>query len=139
MNVHPVLQAIVLADYVYFDAPTGKKVIAGTFNHLSASNFPSNLGVSKYVFLSMSGIHGEVALELSLVDLKDGSKLMEIGDLEMESSDPLDTVEMVVELPSLPLPHPGVFSVEVSRGNEVLGSIRLIVSDQKDMEMSDEE
>ena len=30
----PLLQALILADHVYQDAQTGKKVIAGTFNQL---------------------------------------------------------------------------------------------------------
>lgn len=128
MGIRPVLQALVLADHVYIDANTGKKVIAGTFNHLTAQEFPTTFGRNKFAFISLTDVHGKVPVSLRYVDLSTNEPLFEMKDLEVESSDPLETVEMVVEVPSLPMPHEGAFAFEIHAAGEIVGSLRIFVS-----------
>ena len=129
MNVRPILQALVLADHVYIDAKTGKKIIAGTFNHLAAPEFPSFFGRTTYAFISMTEVHGNTPVTLKYTDLSTSETLLEIRDLPMEApNDPLATVEMVVELPRFPMPHEGIFAFEVFAHNEQVGTLRIQVS-----------
>jgi len=129
MNVRPILQALVLADHVYIDAKTGKKIIAGTFNHLAAPEFPSFFGRTTYAFISMTEVHGNLPVTLKYTDLSTSEVLLEIRDLPMEApNDPLATVEMVVELPRFPMPHEGVFAFEVCVNDEQIGALRIQVS-----------
>ena len=129
MNVRPILQALVLADHVYIDAKTGKKIIAGTFNHLAAPSFPSHFGRTTYAFISMTEVHGTTPVTLRYTDLSTSETLLEIRDLPMEApNDPLATVEMVVELPRFPMPHEGIFAFEVYAHDEPIGSLRIQVS-----------
>jgi hypothetical protein len=129
MDVRPILQALVLADHVYIDAKTGKKIIAGTFNHLAAPEFPSFFGRTTYAFISMTEVHGNLPVTLKYTDLSTSEVLLEIRDLPMEApNDPLATVEMVVELPRFPMPHEGVFAFEVCVSDEQIGALRIQVS-----------
>jgi hypothetical protein len=129
MHIRPILQALVLADHIYIDAKSGKKIIAGTFNHLASPTFPSFFGRPTFAFLSLTDVHGSVTINLKYVDLANNEVLMEMRDLELESpGDPLATVEMVVELPRFPMPHPGVFAFEVYAFEEPIGSLRIHVS-----------
>lgn len=128
MAVTPVLQALLLADNVYIDSATGKKVIAGTFNHLAADEFPSVFDRKKCAFLSLTELRGEASVTLRFVDLSTGGILVEVTNLRLEHHDPLHTVEMVVEIPPLPLPHEGAYAFEAHCEGELLGSLRLMVS-----------
>lgn len=128
MTHKPVLQALVLADHIYIDTQSGKKVIAGTFNHLTSTEFPTTFDKSKYAFVSLTEIHGEIEIVIRLIDLSSGETLMELRDLSVESDDPLETVEMVVEIGSIPMPHEGSFAFEVLAGDEPIGALRLFFS-----------
>jgi hypothetical protein len=139
MNVRPILQSLVLADHIYIDAKTGKKIIAGTFNHLAAPEFPSSFGRTTYAFISMTEVHGNTPVTLKYTDLSNSETLLEIRDLPMEApNDPLATVEMVVELPRFPMPHEGIFAFEVYAHEEQIGSLRIQVSLSKDEVLADE-
>ena len=59
----PVLQALVLADHVYVDAETGKKIIAGTFNELHAAEFPTQFAHVTFAYLCLTDLRGEAELE----------------------------------------------------------------------------
>ena len=64
----------------------------------------------------------------SYVDLANNDVLMELSGFEVEADDPLDTVELVVELTELPMPHEGVYAFEVHAGDEMIGALRIFVS-----------
>ncbi|HVJ82757.1 MAG TPA: hypothetical protein VNC50_16935 [Planctomycetia bacterium] len=129
MAIRPVLQALVLADHIYVDAKSGKKIIAGTFNHLAAPSFPSVFGRTTFAFISLTEVHGTVPITLRYVDLQNGETLLELRNLEMEApNDPLATVEMVVEIPRFPMPHEGAFAFEVYSNEEPIGSLRIYVT-----------
>jgi hypothetical protein len=130
-NVRPMLQALMLADHIYVDAATGKKVIAGTFNRMAADEFPTTFDASKFAFVAITGVHGVVQVTLRYVDLSTGDALAEIPNLEVESHDPLETVEMVVELPKLPMPHPGAYAFEAHWEGEMLGLLRIFVESRE--------
>jgi hypothetical protein len=139
MNVRPVLQALVLADHIYIDAKTGKKIIAGTFNHLAAPEFPSYFGRSTYAFISMTEVHGHIPVTLRYTDLSTSETLLELGDLPMDApNDPLATVEMVIELPRFPMPHEGIFAFEVYVREEQIGALRIQVSKSSEEEADDD-
>jgi len=139
MNVRPILQSLVLADHIYIDAKTGKKIIAGTFNHLAAPGFPSEFGRTTYAFISMTEVHGNTPITLKYTDLSNSETLLEIRDLPMEApNDPLATVEMVVELPRFPMPHEGIFAFEVYAHEEQIGSLRIQVSQSSEETLPEE-
>ncbi|MBI1903827.1 MAG: hypothetical protein HYS13_22210 [Planctomycetia bacterium] len=126
MPTKPILQALVLADHVYVDAHTGKKIIAGTFNRLSAAKLPDDFDRSTYVFVSLTEVHGRTPLELRYVDLATQDVLMQTN-VTVESDDPLQTHEIVQEVPPFPMPHEGEYSFEVLWNGELLGSLRVHV------------
>lgn len=140
----PVLQALLLADHVYQDKDTGKKIIAGTFNQLSISKVkpppkdapPAAQGprpmspaeISRpgnpTAFISLTDVRGPTELELRYVDLADNGVLLGVK-FEVRSDDPLKTVEVILPVPPLPTPHPGVYALELVYANEPLGALRV--------------
>lgn len=140
----PVLQALLLADHVYQDKDTGKKVIAGTFNQLNLSKLkaapknaeptaggPRQLSPAEVTrpgspsaFISLTDVRGPTDLELRYVDLADNGVLLMLK-FRVESDDPLKTVEAILPVPPLPTPRPGVYALELFCNDEPLGSLRV--------------
>ena len=143
----PVLQALVLADHVYQDRSTGKFLIAGTFSRLWISTpkpaatpnqpvtFQSTDALSRavsaagspHLYVALSDVHGSISLTVRYVDLSNGSNLFEMV-LGTTSSDPLALTELGVPLPRLPMPHAGAYSLDVLHDGEILGSWRLVIT-----------
>lgn len=124
----PVLQALVLADHVYIDGPSGKKVIAGAFNRLWARSFPTNLGRTTWAYVCLTEVRGSVAVSLKYIDLQTNAVLLGNQPLEITSTDPLASHELVVEVPPFPMPHEGTFVFEVYVGDQSIGSLRIAVN-----------
>jgi hypothetical protein len=127
VHYKPVLQALVLADHVYVDVQTGKKVIAGTFNELQADGFPNQFPRATYAYLCLSDLRRPSDLDLKYVDLANGEVLMQLDGVPITAESPLDSTELIVEVPEFPMPHPGTFALEVHCDGELLGFLRITV------------
>lgn len=126
----PTLQALVLADHVYVDGATGKKIIAGTFNALGApAQFPGRFERHTYAYLSVTNVEGKSTLTLRFVDLKDNSVVMQGRSSEVTFPDRLRSTELIIPVPPFPMPHPGMFAFEVWLGDEPIGSLRIEIAD----------
>ena len=124
----PVLQALVLADHIYVDKDTGKKIIAGTFHELiGRASFPTNLGFVTNAFISLTNFSGKRTIKLRYVDLAESKILLETSDIEISCDDPLRTVDCVVQIPPFPMPHPGAYAFEVDCNGEIVGALRITV------------
>jgi hypothetical protein len=152
----PLLQALLLADHVYEDKHTGKRVICGVFSKLffipqdaiekvkaSESTKPEGftreavlaghqMG-SPWAYLSLTELRGEESFELRYVDLEDNTVLFKV-EFMIKCPDPLQTVEVVLPLPPLPLPlnapqgqQSRVCALELLYDNELLGAHRITV------------
>jgi len=124
-GLHPVVQSFILADHVYVDARTGKKVIAGTFNEIRLRPQQEAMGREVYAYLAMTNCRGHVESHLRHVDLSDESVLWTSRQIKFEATDPLQTYEVVIEVAQLPFPHPGTYVMEVWCNAQRTGSIRL--------------
>jgi len=146
--VKPLLQALLLADHVYEDKRTGKKVIAGTFGRLFFARerpkpqeveqdgvkrrvIPGGMHAgSPYAYLSLTEVRGTIPCVLRYVALEDDKPLFQC-DFEIRCDDPIETVEVVLPLPPLPTEKSGVYALELLCDNEPVGSLRVVVQEVK--------
>ena len=141
----PVLQALVVADRVYEDKITGKKIIAGTFNRVlfgRKSHFEVNApdgeqrtvivggldGGSPSAYLSLTDFSSRIELTLQFVSLSKNQTIFGTT-IVVESDDRLKTVEIVAPLPRLPITEPGTFAIEVLCEGELIGSHRIVAEE----------
>ena len=122
----PVLQALVLADHIYTDT-SGKRIICGTFSKIYGRDFPSRASFSAFAFILLVDVVGEVVLQLRFVGLHDNEILMESKPMRIQNNDPLEPLDIVVQIPPLPLPRAGIYSFECWTDEEMIGSVRLQV------------
>jgi len=124
----PVLQALILADQIYVDRTTGKKVIAGTFHRLWSSHFPVNFERATWAYISLTEVVDVARVSLAYVDLSNHQVLMKTPHVELKSSSPLQTVDFVCPVPPFPMLHAGVYAFEAYVDDELLGSLRITVN-----------
>jgi len=151
--VKPVLQALLVADHVYSDSVTGKKIVAGIFHRLmfKRPNVPEEQAEppkpviqvgssghragSPFCYLSLTEVRGEQPFELRFVDL--GTDTVIFGTkFGFKSDNPLQTIEHILPLPTLPINKPGVFALELLWNNEPLGSHWIVVDEVGDEKRS---
>lgn len=138
----PVIQALVVAERIYVDHDTRRKVIAGTITELwivkrtaVESNLDDGRKVvsvsiqgSPYAYLSLTSVQDGTTLGLQFVSLK-RNKVMFGTDITLNCKDRLETIEIAVALPELNLPEPGVYAFEVICDGEIIGSARIVARD----------
>ena len=144
----PILQALILADHIYEDRLSRKKIIAGTFNKLSfrrlvnassddegakqEQNKPlaGPTAGSPSLYISLTEVRGETPLSIRYVDLLDNLVLLQV-DFLVKCEDPLQNVEAILQLPRLPVRNPGAHALELLVNDEPLGSLRIIVVEDR--------
>ena len=142
----PVLQALVLADRVYNDAQSGKKIIAGTFTRFWFSKAPAYKEIdqpdgtkrrllagglqagSPWMYLSLTDVIDGTKLILQFVKLED-QKILFGTEIILKCDDRLKIVEVVMPLPMLPINGKGIYAFEVMCDGEMLGSYRIVADE----------
>jgi len=111
-TIPPHVQAIILCDHIYRDDDSGKCVIAGTFNRVFLQEFPGYYQpASMYINLSdFSGIH---TVGFRFKRLADEAILHQSPGDEIVHGDRREHHECIFELPPLPFPEPGRYTLEI--------------------------
>lgn len=142
MAIKPIIQALLLADNVYTDAETGKRVIAGVFDSITLPEIPGDFPQVTCVYVSLTAVRGEIEVMLRYVDLDSDEVLMEHGPTKLSSDDPVASLDFSAPMPPLPVPHEGVFALEVHVGDELIGMLRItatLAEDENDDEGEENE
>lgn len=138
----PVLQALVVADHIYQDQQTGKKIICGTFTTLRFSRKPPVAEVQKpdgtkqmvfaggmhsgspYAYVCLTDVCDGTRVQLRFVHLTQNIALFGT-EAVLSGIDRLSTVEMIFPLPQLPIAEPGDYALELVCEDSLLGSWRI--------------
>ena len=84
---------------------------------------------SPFAYVSLTELQGTRKFELRYVDLEENNVLF-ATNFEVSCRDPLETIQITVPLPPLPIPHEGVFVLELLCDGEMLGSHRVLAKSQ---------
>lgn len=144
--VKPVLQALLVADHVYEDKATGKRIVAGIFDKLSIQRIDptevirdqggekrlvaggTNPG-SPSAYISLTSIHGSQGFLVRYVYLNEDRVLFHTG-FRVECPDPLQTVQIVLPLPTLPIIGAGAYALELlCDDDDPIGAFRILVEE----------
>jgi len=137
----PIIQALLLADNVYTDIETGKRVITGVFDFIGVPEIPGHFLKVTHAYVSLTELRGRVEIMLRYVDLDSNEILMEHGPTVIEQDDPIASEDFTVTVPPLPVPHEGVFALEVHANNELIGMLRITAAlrEQEDENEGDDD
>jgi hypothetical protein len=84
---------------------------------------------SPSAYVSLTEINGQRSFELRYVDLNQNNVLFTF-EFKVDCRNPLETVQLTLPLPVLPVPHEGVFALELLCEGELLGSHRILTKRQ---------
>lgn len=84
---------------------------------------------SPYAYVSLTEVHGQRSFELRYMDLKDNTVVFAF-EFKVDWRNPLETVQLSLPLPALPISHEGVFVLELLCEGELLGSHRILTKRQ---------
>jgi hypothetical protein len=146
--VRPILQALVLAERIYTDGVSQKKIICGTFNRITLTRtdladvqFPD--GTKGYTVAGGTD-PGCPSVYVSLTDVVDGTEITlqfvnvskNIVRFEQKCvisrSNRLGVIELALPLPpfQMMMAETGTYSLDVLWKGEILGSHRVIVEEK---------
>ena len=108
-------------------APAGPGKSAGPsqqmpLNRLIRAGSPS-------AYISLTEVHGQRSFELRYVDLNENTVMFKF-DFQVDCRNPLETVQLTIPLPVLPVPREGVFALELLCEGELLGAHRILTKRQ---------
>ena len=137
-----------IADHVYTDKDTGKKIIAGVFTKIvrrrhveiegeskekseirKAENTAGSAG-SPWLYFALTSVHGEVDLELRWVHLQTETVLFR-AVVKVKSASPLDIIEGVAALPRLNYGRVGLHALELLHDDIPIGSLRILLEEEE--------
>ena len=150
-GIEPLFQSLLLADHVYIDR-SGKYIVCGIFTNIAiaAPIGESSIAASgeeqttfaigapvpyqkmgtPFAYVRVTGVRGHVKLELRYVRMEDHTVCWRVGvNLQQKEADPLQTVEVSVPLPRLPI-EIGHYALELLHDNTLLGSSRVEVAER---------
>lgn len=84
---------------------------------------------SPYAYVSLTEIHGQRSFELRYIDLNDNNVVFTF-EFKVDCRNPLETVQLSLPLPVLPVPHEGVFALELLCEGTLLGAHRILTRRQ---------
>jgi hypothetical protein len=125
----PILSAMLVCDSVITEAGTNKKSLIGVFENINAHEFPVTHHLLA-VYVKLTEAHGKYRFRLELVDLKGNTIIgkMEIPrDIDIES--PLESHELVFNLPGLKFEHPGKYEFRILANNNMFGQKTFLVKE----------
>lgn len=91
---------------------------------------------SPHVYISLTGVRDSVPLELRYIDLSDNKVLLALP-FTVNCKNPLETIELSLVVPPLPILHAGVYALELLSNAELLGSLRITAVDISASEKKD--
>jgi hypothetical protein len=124
MPIKPSLQSLWLADSVTKDPETGKVDVRGMFDQIEIQEPSREFTSPGNLYCGLRDVHGSLTLSFRYTDLQDNSILVD-RSLPVRHDDPLVTLDVVVAIKKIPVPHAGVYLWELVWENEVIGSSRL--------------
>jgi len=156
----PILQALLVADRVYTDKDSKKKIIAGVLRKIcyfkevivadsdddqAESQAPdkgtlhkknvlggvSSTGPAPSIYISLTEVYGTQSFLIRYVNVATDTAKFE-RKIELTAENPIDTLERVYPMPELPLGIGNVFAVELIWDNETLGSFRIVFDEIDD-------
>jgi hypothetical protein len=112
----PRSKAFLLCDQVIVDLYSGRVTIVGILDRFDLQAFP---GQTKQcmAFMQLSGGIGRCQIIIDIEDLEDGQTIARARGPGIEFPDRLSRINLIIDLPPIPLEHPGLYDLVVLSNN----------------------
>ena len=121
MATKPDVLALLLCEGVVEDSRTKNKSILNTFNRITSPNYPVRQD-RLCIFVSMTNLRGEgeIDVRIASADKVPGEGILIGMKGKVISKNPLDVVELGIDMRGLRIPKAGQYVIEVLMDGELL-------------------
>ena len=125
--MRPIVLAMIICDFYYRDAHTGKSILAGTFSSINSPTFPSKHG-NCAIYVALTDVVGNGTAQL--VFRKENSDFsMQLPPWEVQGPDNRRAVvEIGGNINGLPLPEEGIYEFVLCWNGSEIASRRLLAT-----------
>jgi uncharacterized protein DUF6941 len=120
----PSANALIIAERVFRDRDTGEWIIAGVFSKITVGRLPA-VHDRFDIFFQVTNVSRPVDLRVR-IEHSDGIVLVDLGG-PISSKNPLEVIEMAVQVRGLILEKPGKYFVELFSHEQLLTAAPLYV------------
>jgi hypothetical protein len=126
MTMKPIVLSMILCDYYYRDAHTGKSILAGTFSSINSAGFPSKHG-NCAIYVAMTDVASNGTAQL-IFRKENADFSMQLPPWEVQASENRHAViEIGGNINGLPLPEPGNYEFVLMWNGQEIASRRMSV------------
>jgi hypothetical protein len=119
----PIVQSMILADWIHRDPATGKHFILGTYNRIGSPKFPTSQS-ALHIYLTITETHGPTVLRIRVVDVDDVLGPIHESAHTVDLPDPSRVYEFTFNI-GVVFPAPGDYRIQLFAGVEMLRELRL--------------
>jgi len=125
----PTLQAFLLADHIYMDVGTGKKIIAGVFFNVRVPKVPFDFP-GCWAYACLKGVPNKFTVQLRLIELNTLETVAASPAMPVEHpAGRLIPHEFMLQVPPLAFQHAGAYDFELVIDDEPLKGCQFTVTD----------
>lgn len=117
--VVPVLVAALVCDIAVADPSTSKKNLIGIFDSINVGRFPTQRPMSLY--MKITDAEGYYKIEVRYVQIGSG-KVLAQAEGELNSTNRLQSIDLSIEFPPLPIPKEGRYEFQIWANSIFLGA-----------------
>lgn len=123
----PIVLAMVICDYYYRDAHTGKSILSGTFSSINSPSFPSKHG-NCAIYVAMTDVASDGTAQL-VFRKENGDFFMKLPPWEVKKPENRrSVVEIGGNINGLPLPREGNYEFVLLWNDSEIAHRRLTVN-----------
>lgn len=130
----PFVRHMILCDDAQRDPTSGRKVVihglVSTVRAKRGADFPLETGFSVYTVLTSCRGHGRVQITITSAE-GHGRVYASVPQELAFQNDPLRANGVIIRLPTVRLPHPGLYWVELRYNGEVIAEQPLLAEDAR--------
>ncbi len=112
-----------IADNACKKVALGKTYVEGIFEDITLLRSDIRYNLPCRLFFGVTGVHSDTHLILNLVDLRTGD-ILSATTLRVIGDDPLTSHDFTLLVPSMPIPHEGIYEWALLHEGDKLASVR---------------
>jgi hypothetical protein len=128
----PIVQAFLLAEDIYEDVRTSKKIIVGIFNSVILRKIPGMLDNDGLLFLSITNLHRDAKIHFDFIRLSDRKNIAHYDFTVNSGNSPQASQTWAIPLQRFFIEEPGNYAFDLLCEGRPLATQRLLVSRQPD-------
>jgi hypothetical protein len=133
MSFKPVMRCMWIADNARKDVASGRIHVDGIFEHIFLSRSDIRYNTPCRLFFGVTGLHSDTDILLNLVDLRTND-ILAATPLRVIGDDPVASHDFTLHVPTMPIPHEGVYGWMLLHEGEKLASVRFEAHYAQDQE-----